>query len=41
MGLSIAKEVLKMHNMKYGVRSTVGMGSTFWFETKILRQENL
>ena len=31
IGLSIAKEVLLMHGARYGVRSTVGRGSTFWF----------
>ena len=31
LGLSIVKAVLKMHNYDYGVRSTIGKGSTFWF----------
>ena len=31
LGLSIVKAVLKLHNYDYGVRSTVGKGSTFWF----------
>ncbi|WP_051411597.1 sensor histidine kinase [Ruminococcus flavefaciens] len=32
LGLSIVKAVLKMHNYDYGVRSTLGKGSTFWFK---------
>lgn len=32
LGLSIVKAVLKMHNYDYGVRSTIGKGSTFWFK---------
>lgn len=32
LGLSIVKAVLKMHNFDYGVRSTLGKGSTFWFK---------
>ncbi len=31
LGLSIVKAVLKMHNYDYGVRSTIGKGSVFWF----------
>lgn len=31
LGLSIVKAVLKLHNYDYGVRSTLGKGSTFWF----------
>lgn len=31
LGLSIVKAVLKLHNYDYGVRSTIGKGSTFWF----------
>lgn len=31
LGLAIAKESLKAHNAKYGVESTLGEGSTFWF----------
>jgi signal transduction histidine kinase len=38
LGLSIVKAVLKMHNYPYGVQSTIGKGSTFWF--KIKRDEN-
>ncbi|MBO4358358.1 MAG: HAMP domain-containing histidine kinase [Erysipelotrichaceae bacterium] len=32
LGLAIAKAILEAHNAKYGVESTVGEGSTFWFE---------
>lgn len=35
LGLSIVKKVLDMHEGKYGVESTVGEGSTFWFALKI------
>lgn len=32
LGLSIVKSVLKLHKAQFGVFSTVGKGSTFWFE---------
>ncbi len=32
LGLSISKGILHAHNAKYGVKSTVKKGSTFWFE---------
>lgn len=32
LGLSIVKHILQHHNAKFGVDSTVGRGSTFWFE---------
>lgn len=32
LGLSIVKSILDAHNAHYGVRSTLGEGSTFWFE---------
>lgn len=32
LGLSIVKAVLKLHGFDYGVRSTLGKGSTFWFK---------
>lgn len=34
IGLSIVKNVLLMHGAKFGVESSVGIGSTFWFELK-------
>ena len=36
LGLSIAKGVLEKHSASYGVRSTPGMGSEFWFELPIV-----
>ncbi|MEE0969379.1 MAG: HAMP domain-containing sensor histidine kinase [Clostridia bacterium] len=32
LGLSIVKGILEEHKAVYGVESTVGVGSTFWFE---------
>ena len=32
LGLSIVKTVLKLHKANYGVFSTLGKGTTFWFE---------
>lgn len=32
IGLSIVKVVLKMHSFDYGVNSTIGKGSVFWFK---------
>lgn len=32
IGLSIVKGLLELHGATYGVESTVGKGSTFWFE---------
>lgn len=31
LGLSIVKAILRMHDYAFGVNSTVGIGSTFWF----------
>lgn len=31
LGLSIVKAILIKHNSKFGVNSTIGVGSTFWF----------
>ncbi len=39
LGLSIVKNVLMLHNSRFGVSSEVGNGSTFWFEFKIVRKE--
>ena len=35
LGLSIVKSVIKIHGGRYGVRSKVGCGSTFWIELPI------
>ena len=35
LGLSIVKTVLDLHKAKYGVESTLGEGSNFWFELNI------
>lgn len=32
LGLSIVKNILIAHNVDYGVKSTLGKGSNFWFE---------
>ncbi len=35
LGLSIVKGILELHGAAYGVNSTLGHGSTFWFELPI------
>lgn len=35
LGLSIVKNILKLHDARYGVESKVGKGSTFWFELRV------
>lgn len=35
LGLYIVKNTLEMHGFKYGVDSTEGKGSTFWFEATV------
>jgi signal transduction histidine kinase len=35
LGLSIVKGILETHNAVYGVESTLGHGSTFWFELNV------
>ncbi len=39
LGLSIVKSILEAHKATYGVESTVGVGSTFWFELRISDEE--
>lgn len=34
LGLSIVREILEKHNFKYGVKSTVGKGTNFYFTVK-------
>ncbi len=41
LGLSIVKEILALHDAAYGVDSTVGVGSTFWFELATTEQNAL
>lgn len=36
LGLSIVKTILQRHGAAFGVQSTVGQGSVFWFEFQIL-----
>ena len=40
LGLSIVKAVLKLHDYDYGVRSTLGKGSTFWFKISNVSEKN-
>lgn len=40
LGLSIVKTVLESHGAVYGVDSTPGVGSTFWFELDTVRDIN-
>lgn len=35
LGLSIVKNILDLHQARYGVESTPGQGSTFWFELPV------
>ena len=39
LGLSIVKNILKLHNAQYGVISKEGVGTTFWFELKLITKE--
>ena len=40
LGLSIVKNVLKLHDLSYGVNSEVGKGTCFWFEISIKEERN-
>jgi len=39
LGLSIVKNILVLHGAKFGVTSTLGKGSCFWFKLKIKGSE--
>ena len=39
LGLSIVKNILLMHDAQFGVRSTLGKGSTFWFTLDVCEKE--
>ena len=39
LGLSIVKEILDLHDARYGVVSKVGKGSTFWFELPLYNEK--
>ncbi|MCR5447960.1 MAG: HAMP domain-containing histidine kinase [Solobacterium sp.] len=38
LGLSIVKEILDLHDAKYGVSSKKNEGSTFWFELPLIQK---
>ena len=37
IGLAIAREILDLHHLQYGVQSKVGEGSKFWFIMPVLK----
>ena len=39
LGLAICKEILTLHKARFGTESTLGEGSTFWFELECLRAD--
>jgi len=39
LGLAIVKNILDLHGGAYGVESTAGQGSCFWFELEVKRTE--
>ena len=41
LGLSIVKGILDCHQVRYGVESTRGVGTTFWFELPVERVEHV
>ncbi len=41
LGLSIVKNILLLHGSRFGVSSEVGNGSTFWFEFKIEKTQDI
>ena len=38
LGLSIVNELLTLHNARFGVKSSLGKGTTFWFELDAVRR---
>lgn len=40
LGLSIVKNILELHNARFGVKSKLGAGSTFWFELPVQSIKN-
>jgi len=40
LGLSIVKNILIAHNADFGIESTLGVGSNFWFELKLPENSN-
>jgi signal transduction histidine kinase len=38
LGLSIVHEILSLHNTRFGVKSSLGKGTTFWFELDAARK---
>jgi signal transduction histidine kinase len=41
LGLAIVKEILTLHKANFGVSSTVGKGTTFWFELAFVKAEKI
>lgn len=41
LGLSIVRKILELHGGEYGVRSSEGHGSTFWFKLKIQSKKDV
>ncbi|MBR2388644.1 MAG: HAMP domain-containing histidine kinase [Clostridia bacterium] len=39
LGLSITREILELHNARFGVASKIGYGSNFWFELDLAKDE--
>lgn len=40
LGLAIVKGILELHGASYGVQSTLGSGSVFWFSMRYDREDN-